>query len=204
MKKTLMILAGLSVCSASFSQVWVETGDAGELPGTAQVTMGAGALVSITGDNSLGDADMFAIMITDEASFSATTVGVTGFDTQLFLFNSAGMGVTFNDDSAASFQSTLTSTFVTSNGLYYIAISGFDYDAASGGLEIWLDTPFGVERAPDGPGAGGAVDGWLDSGAGGVYEIILTGAEYAAVPEPGTFIAIGIGLAGLALARRRK
>jgi hypothetical protein len=28
--------------------------------------------------------------------------------------------------------------------------------------------------------------------------------EGAVVPEPGTFIAIGIGLAGLALARRRK
>jgi hypothetical protein len=36
------------------------------------------------------------------------------------------------------------------------------------------------------------------------YEIAFSGATYCAVPEPATFVAIGIGLAGLALARRRK
>jgi hypothetical protein len=199
-----MLLAGLSVSSAAFSQVWLESGEAGDLPGTANVTMGVGPLLDITGFMDASNADMYAIMIVDEASFSATTVGGAAFDTQLFLFDSAGMGVSFNDDSV-DFQSTLTSTFVTSNGLYYLAVSQYDFDADSAGGAIWLDTPFGVERAPDGPGAGSPVSSWSGTGGGtGAYSIFLTGTEYATVPEPGTLFAIGAGLLGLAIARRRK
>jgi hypothetical protein len=48
----------------------------------------------------------------------------------------------------------LLKQFVTDSGFYMIAISSYDNDPLnSGGLEIWADQPYNVERAPDGPGA---------------------------------------------------
>ena len=209
MKKTTLMLAALAVSSAATAQTWAESGDAGDLPGTAQVTVGAGILSTITGTIGASDADMYAIMITDANLFFAQShSNSTTMDTQMWLFDSTGMGVSFNDDwvGGTTLQSAITDLFVNSTGLYYLAISGYDFDAMSGGLEMWLDTPFVSERAPDGPGAAGVVDGWATTGtpATGTYEINLRGAEFATVPEPGTIVAIGLGLAGLALARRRK
>jgi len=207
MKKTTLILAALAISSASFAQSWAESGEAGNLPGSANVTMGVGSLMTITGSHDANDVDMFAIMVTDPALFFASTEGVTAFDTQLFLFNSAGMGVTHNDDTpgGVTLQSTITGVFVPAPGLYYLAISQYNADPSSATGLIWANTPFDVERAPDGPGAGNPVISW---GAGGLtvdtYQIDLRGAGYATVPEPGTFVAIGLGLAGLALARRRR
>jgi hypothetical protein len=139
------------------------------------------ALTGVIGDNSCGgnDADMFKINICDPANFSATTVGGAAFDTQLFLFDANGMGVAFNDDSAG-FQSTLTSTFTTSlpAGDFYLAISPYSKDAVdSDGDELWLDAPFGVERAPDGPGAANPIAGWNNDNfnTGGAYSIAVTG-----------------------------
>jgi hypothetical protein len=164
---------------------WGEVGDAGDLPGSAQTPTGAGALTSIAGAVASGDADMYLIHIFDLASFGATTVGGASFDTQLWLFDTAGNGVTFNDDSAASLRSTLTNAFVSSTGNYYLALSGFDYDALdSGGNQIWLDTPFSSERAPDGPGAGNPIDHWGGTSSGGDYEIFLSGVDAAAAPIP--------------------
>lgn len=209
MNKTTLMLAALAVTSTSMAQTWAEAGDAGQLPAGAQVTMGVGMLSTITGELTASDADMYAIMITDSNLFFAQShSNSTTIDTQMWLFNSAGMGISFNDDwvGGTTLQSAITDQFVNSNGLYYLAISGYDYDATSGGNEIWLDTPFRSERMPDGAGAAGMVDGWGTTGtpAAGLYEINLRGAEFATVPEPGTMVAIGLGLAGLALARRRK
>ena len=68
-------------------------------------------------------------------SFSATTVGGAGFDTQLFLFDDDGAGVArgkvANDDSSGTFQSTLPTaptpltnggTLSYPPGVYYLAI----------------------------------------------------------------------------------
>jgi hypothetical protein len=87
---------------------WDETdnggGDAGDLPATAQLVSAANAqacqtpVSRIRGRLDADDVDMFAICITDPAAFSASTVGTTGWDTQLWLFRCDGRGVVHNDD----------------------------------------------------------------------------------------------------------
>ena len=177
-------------CSTSFAlgQVWNEVGDAGELIGTAQITMGNGALTNIIGTiGATTDRDVYCIRINNPAAFSATTVGQPGSltDTQLFLFDGNGMGVTHNDDTPAggSLRSLITNQFLTSPGIYYLAISGYNGDPVNpGGLLIWNNTPFAAERAPDGPGAPGPLSAWAGTSATGTYDILLTGAAFCHAP----------------------
>ncbi|MFT3686802.1 MAG: GC-type dockerin domain-anchored protein [Phycisphaerales bacterium] len=152
---------------------------AGDMPATAFIPAGTGELSSISGAFGANDVDMYKISICDPASFSATTVGGTTADTQLFLFDENGMGVTFNDDSTG-LQSTLTAQFVSSSGNYYIAVSRFDIDPVdAGGNELWIDTPYGVERQPDGAGAGSPIAAWNGANAAtATYTISFTGTCY--------------------------
>src|SRR5262245_14391125 len=170
--------------------VWDETinggGDAGDLPAGAQVTTGVGPLPSISGLVAVGgDADMYLISIFDPAAFSATTVNcATGGDTQLFIFDTAGVGITHDDDDptgVGAFRSRIGGTIVAAAGDYYLAISRYDTDPLDpAGSAIWLDMPYGVERAPDGPGAPGPIAGWAGFSGTGAYRIDLTGACYGA------------------------
>ncbi len=157
--------------------------DHGDTPATATVvtTGPVTALTGVIADNFCDgdDADMFKINICEPANFSATLVGGASFDTQLFLFDANGMGVAFNDDSTG-LQSTLTSTFTASlpAGDFYLAVSPYSKDAVdSNGDEIWLDTPFASERAPDGTGAANPIAGWNadNFNSGGTYSIAVTG-----------------------------
>src|SRR5262249_35149532 len=93
-------------------------GDAGELPrtGNHQVPRGTGPLAGISGNLGPNDTDMYEIQICDVLGFQATTVGGTDGDTQLFLFTSDGRGVAFDDDSAATSQSTVTGQFALEPG----------------------------------------------------------------------------------------
>jgi hypothetical protein len=169
---------------------FVELGDAGQLPGTAAVARGEGSLYTILGQLGSSDADMFRIRICDPANFSATTVGGTAFDTQLFLFNSDGTGVVFNDDSQTVLQSTLTNTFVSSlpAGDFYLAVSRYDYDPTGANGSLWLDTPFTAERSPDGPGAADPVAAWEGTTVlAGAYTVALTGTCFAEAAGAGCY-----------------
>ncbi|MCC6952275.1 MAG: hypothetical protein IT433_12635 [Phycisphaerales bacterium] len=170
--------------SAATPGIAINTADSiGDLPGTAMVMSGDGSpLASISGDlgaNCIAgnDVDMFMITICDPTAFSASACG-SDFDTALFLFDASGLGVAFNDDSCG-LQSNLTSAFTASlpAGNFYLAVSSYDNDPQDeGGQALWLDTPFGVERAPDGPGAASAVSSWTGIGGGGSFVVALTGA----------------------------
>lgn len=164
------------------AQIWNEVGDAGDLPATAQVPVGNGPLIQINGTLLPNDADMYCIKIPDPTAFSATTCGGTTADTQLWLFDPQGIGMSFNDDDpgGCGLQSTVTGNFIPAPGNYYIAVSQYDWDPHNPSiLDIWLDTPYNVERAPDGPGAPGPVAGWSgNTYSDGPYSIFLAGAVY--------------------------
>ncbi|MDP1663071.1 MAG: GC-type dockerin domain-anchored protein [Phycisphaerales bacterium] len=158
---------------------------AGDLPAMAAVLPGSGDLSSITGVLGANDVDMYKINICDMANFSATTQNTAPtIDTQLFLFNADGTGVVMNDDNPAGtggLWSRIDNTtgFIVANGTYYLAISRYDMDPTSGGLEIWADTPFGAQRQPDGANSSGIVDAWNGANANtNGYLIELTGTCY--------------------------
>lgn len=205
MKHLFVGLVVLALSATAWTQTWSEVGEAGELPGTAQMPAGSGPLTTITGTlNAGGDADMYLVNIPVPANFLAKTWPSTALDTQLWLFDLAGNGITFNDDDpgGAGLQSTLTGTYLPAGGDYYLAVSQYNYDALDGGgLAIWNDSPFNTERAPDGPGAPGPVASWAGTTfADGAYQIDLMGVDF--VPEPATLTLLAVG--GLAFLRRRR
>ena len=129
---------------------------------------------------------------------------MNSFDTQLFLFNAAGLGVFANDDdpTSGSPQSTLPAgnTILTSlpTGVYYLLITGsgrFPIDSMG-----QLIFPNFTDGTTDPTGVYGrnptslAVSGFTgNSNSGGNYSIVLTGAQFIVVPEP---TSLGLGLVG--------
>jgi hypothetical protein len=180
------LLLGAFLVSPVVAGEWTEDGDAPDLPG-GQNTVGDGALTAIHGSIGTNDADMYCVDIPDPAAFSATTCGGTSYDTQLCLFDGAGYGVSFDDDDpgGCGLQSTITGRFVGAPGHYLVAISSYDWDPGSAGGDIWADTPYGTERAPDGPGAGGVITVWSGTSYNsGAYTIYLTGANFCGSGVP--------------------
>lgn len=164
------------------ASTWAERGDAGETVATAQATTGAEALDVIQGTiGGSGDADLYVIEVTDPAAFSASTVGGTGFDTQLFLFRADGLGVAANDDVAfGAPQSRLPAGVLGAlpAGRYVLAVTGFDRDPVSASGEIFPDAPTGVV-GPTGSGGEEPLRGFTGSGRPGAYTIQVSGAAFA-------------------------
>ncbi|MBI3782567.1 MAG: hypothetical protein HY270_04115, partial [Deltaproteobacteria bacterium] len=180
----------LLVASRVNAATWAETGDAGDLLASAQATMGCGSLTSIAGTKEASGADLFQISITDPAAFSASTAGMaTNSDTQLFLFDTTGLGIYANDDiSSSNNRSTLPTTRPpgpTVAGTYYLAISQYNRDPASTGSQlIFPDTPFISVVGPTGAGGASPLSAWVANGGSAgtssfTYTIDLTGAAFA-------------------------
>jgi len=160
---------------------WAEVGDAEANPSSAQAPTGTGPLGSITGAVGFSsDVDTYLIRIVNEASFSATTVGTgpTLADTQLFLFDALGRGVVCNDDAGGGTRSAIDSSLVTSNGVYFLAVSGYNADPTNNGVRMFADTSSG-QIAPN-AGAGPMNGQTTDTTSTGTYAIILTGCEFVA------------------------
>ena len=193
------IVAGFANSAAAFT--FTESGDAGETLETAQ-EVGAG-VTAIAGRISLDNVDLFSFTWAG-GLFGATTEPDsqrTLDDTQLFLFDAAGLGIVANDDTANApgFRSTIT-PFQLAAGTYFLGISGYDNDPFSAGGAIFPDTPLSGQLAPTGPGGNQPLVGWDNRfGEAGTYRIALSGPTSAAVPEPmtilGTMLAAGLGVA---------
>jgi subtilisin-like proprotein convertase family protein len=151
------------------------------MPATAEVPDGEGPLFSLSGVFNANQANMYLIEICDPGNFTATTVGGTTLDTQLFLFNASGFGVAANDDApTGTLQSRLTNLYVTGPGLYYLAVSRYNHDPVfngCGGL-IFPNSPFNVEHPP--VAGAGSIVGWTGTVTASTtpYTIFLTGVCY--------------------------
>jgi len=208
-----------------------ENPDAGDLPGTAQSTVGptSTALDAINGDiENDADQDMFKIIIDDPVTFSASTnnggTTLPGGDTMLFLFDENGLGVLASDDiDGLNFKTTLAEGSLDDaggvTGVYYIAISKA-YNVPSSNAsdpesgEMWNPNRLGeatntldFDLVPNrGPGWDLPVATWFPfpfNDFAGLYRIELTGSSF--VPEPSTALTLGIGVLGLVgCARHRR
>jgi hypothetical protein len=200
----LVIVMNINVAHADF--IWTEVGDAGQLPSSAQVVSGPGALTAINGTMSGPfDVDMFRIIIAAPMMFFATTTPGT-LDTQLFLFDVSGLGIAANDDQ----NPPTTSLLPAGNSLYaslvpgeyLLAISLFDNDPQSSGGLLFPSTFAGV-FGPTGPGGASPLSGWSEVGGAeppmGSYTINFGGAAgvatvNVAVPVPPSIYLAALGM----------
>jgi uncharacterized protein (TIGR03382 family) len=171
-------VALLALASAASAQMWDETinggGDAPIRP-AAQMTMGSGPLLTITGMGNtdaagLIDVDFYCVHI--DGQWSATTVGGASWDTMLALYDASGTSLlAFNDDSVG-LQSTIGG--VVAPGNYLLGITRFpDFEHNDAG---------GQGTSP--------------------YAIFTSGMTYCEVPAPGAAALLGLG--GLLAGRRRR
>ena len=195
-------------CATAAAAVWVETGDAGQTPASAQ---GGPSIVldAILGDlTEFEDIDLYRIYIPDPLLFSASTVEdvFNVPDPKLFLFTEMGRGVYAVDDdngTQARFPAGDPLRLLTT-GNYLLGISRFGFHPFSAGGRIFPDDLELVTAT--GPGGAGVLSGWefpdgtqIDPDT--FYEIQIEGAVL--IPEPST-IAFAISGFGLMLAMRAR
>ena len=193
------VLLGGSV-SAPAGPEWMEMGEAGNQPANAQAVTGNGtdpiSKISgrlegtgrLRGQPGIVDfQDMYLIRIDDPQAFRASTLdefgGFAGFDAQLFLFKTDGLGLLANLNAATFDPNPLLLPFANDGtgvqlegpGLYLLAISGFpSFPQNPNGPLFAFDTPT-ENSGPDGNGGNDPINAWSGPGDTGRYEIGLIG-----------------------------
>ena len=193
----------LAITASSAHATIITANNAGSTLATAQVIPGGAAnLTDIIGtiNNNINQVELFKIFLTAGTTFSATTVSNTSnfFDTELFLLNSAGVGVYANDDdlNSGGTQSTLPigdPYSPTISGFYFLGITSHGIDPISIGGAIFdiANNPSYLVLGPNGPGGASLLTGYqgtsTEQGTVG-FDIGLTGVSVAdttaAAPEP--------------------
>jgi hypothetical protein len=165
----LATLALLSLAPLAHAQTWGETGDAGDLPGTAQVTTGSGPLQTITGSLPLSDdVDLYCVQLLATPPAGTPIVElqcVVNMGPNIWLFDAAGNGVAMNETCSGGYKMLLAPNGTMPPGNYYVGVSYYGRGAQSPGGDMWIPG-LPNERTPDGPGAPGPLTGW----AGVVYQ----------------------------------
>jgi hypothetical protein len=211
------------VCGLAYGgPVIVSATGAGPLLASAEDLTGTGVTEiqgGLSGDPN--DVSLFEISILDPLDFSALTVDAGPFgipDTELFLFNSAGLGVYFNDDiTPSNTLSCLPSSGLANPcptpaaglgpataGNYYLGIArSANAPLDASGNEIFTNV-LSTDVVGPNPGVG-ALAGW-DGGANTQpnfdlvnYDILITGTQ----PEPATWTLAAGALLAAGLFRRR-
>ncbi len=210
-------LAFASACLAfaqpTLAQTYTETGDAGDLPATAQIITGVPGVTytaiagATTATNAIYDSDMYQLTVVTPATYTFSTnnfiVGKNNFDTQLALFNSSGVGIATDDDTSSGELSTLVLTLTPGN--YYLLLSGSGrYAVDSTGALIFPNFTDGktdpsVQQAATSTLPIAAYTG--NTNEGGSYNIAIS-FVIVPVPEPGSYVLILAGVAGLAFLGR--
>jgi hypothetical protein len=163
-----------------------EVGDAGDLPATAQDLTAAGVDTINGAVADATDIDMYRVCVDGGGSFSASSIGGTSVDTQLFLFDPSGRGVYANDDRMDGVVQSLLPAghelTPQAPGEYYLAVGAYNLDPLGAGEPI-----FGPGTGVVGPtrlGGGEPVSGWDGRPGGpGPYTLTLTGAQCAPPPD---------------------
>lgn len=193
--------------------VWFESSKgAGETIATAEVTASPvnqpltdifGTLSTVLFVNTLPryQVDLYKIYISDYTVFTARTVSATPDDTKLFLFNSAGKGVYSNDDNGFNLLSLLPAGGPRANDFYFLGISVGGFIARDASMNDIFPSFSFTDVVGASPLAGSLAsfeEGFASFGESRItYDIALTGARVAAVPEPSTVLLMLAGFGGL-------
>jgi len=212
MKLKMSLVTGVLVCSLPFvasAAIFAESGDAGQSLATAQALPNGTSVVN--GSLSSLSADLFSFGW-GGGGFYVSTVG-TPWDSQLFLFNSSGLGIQGNDDGIAYAGPAYLQLPSLAAGNYFLGVSGYDYDPYDTNSALMFTSyPYGplygpLTSAPLGDWAGGdyspsnyTITFASITGQGQIINVNPVGT----VPEPATMLLMGIGLAGLVGARKKK
>ena len=207
----ILAVAALSAGAMAAPITYAESGaGTGDLPLTAEV-IGGGAQngLTITGDLRDGRGgfvpnlvDMFRFTVGQAGTYFFDTFGSDIPDPSLFLFDSAGNGLYWNNDASIAPANT-QSSFATALGLgdYFIAVAfyGMDADDGFGSIFDTLGSNGGTAFAGT-----GAVVGWSDFYGQTIWDDTAYSINIR-VPEPG---ALALSLAALGLlagfSRRRQ
>ncbi|MCZ8112320.1 MAG: hypothetical protein ACK5Y8_04215 [Betaproteobacteria bacterium] len=193
-------LASPAAYAAPVVYVETDTGT-GSLPGGAEDAASSGfgelrirgSFVDATGGFAPNVVDLFGFTITTAGRYFFDTAGSDVADTQLFLFDAAGKGLTWNNDRSTAPVDTWSALDAYLDiGNYFIAVSMFGLDP----FDDLANSIFDTLGNGGGANAGtGALSGWNDFSGASVFDrtnYVVT----AYVPAPG---ALGLALAALGL-----
>ncbi|MCA3240624.1 MAG: hypothetical protein ING89_04945 [Rubrivivax sp.] len=202
--------ATLAVAAWASPVVYVETPTGtGDLPGTAETAAASigelqiqGTFLDGNGGNPRNLVDLYGFSITNAGRYFFNTIGSEVADTRLFLFDSAGNGLVWNNDYTDPATSTLSAldSFLDV-GSYFIGVSFGDMDPFDGATMSIFDTLGSGGGALSGSGA---LAGWTNFNP----DLLFDRSSYvinAYIPTPS---ALALALAALGLmagvsARRR-